>query len=98
MASTEEGSMLRASLICLLLAACGSSGGNSYPYQPNETRVIGSPPGDVKEGRAMPADIAGVTPVISSSTSGSKLCMGEGKDCQTPAELCGDHATSDLIV
>lgn len=91
--------MLRASLLLtVVLAACGSSDGNSYPYKPNETRVIGLAPGDEQEGRASPADVAGVRAVITSSTSGSKVCVGEGKDCQTPAELCGDHATADVIV
>ena len=94
--------MLRLSLICFALAlgctACGRDSGSGYPYSPNQTHVIGLPPGDVQEGRSEKPDIAGVTPVITSSTSGSKLCLGEGKDCQTPAESCGEHATADVIV
>jgi hypothetical protein len=84
--------------VALSVAACGRDSGNGYPYSPNETHVIGLPPGDVQEGRSEPAIIAGVTPVLTASTSGSKLCLGEGKDCQTPAKLCGDHATADVIV
>jgi len=81
-----------------LTAACSSSEPSSYPYAPNETRVIGSADEDDGESSMDAPQVAGVTPVLTSSTSSSDLCLGAGKDCETPKQKCGDGATADVIV
>jgi len=72
----------------LASAACSSSDESSYPYAPNETRVIGS--ADEDEGKVSPGapELVGIRPVLITSTSSSKPAKDE----------CGDGATADVIV
>jgi hypothetical protein len=71
-----------------IVAACSSSEGSSYPYPPNETRVIGSTEDDDGKPSDGGPDLVGITPVRMTSTSRS-----------APAkDACGDGATADVIV
>jgi len=86
-------------VLVFTIAACSSSESSPYPYGPNETRVIGATD-DSSGASEDPGEtgLAGVTPVLTSSTSSSKLCLGDGKDCVTPEDKCGKDGTADVIV
>jgi hypothetical protein len=86
------------SSLLLLAGACGSDDSSAYPYAPNETHVIGS--SDEGDGASSPGapELVGVSAVQTGSTSNSKLCLDDGKDCATPQQQCGDGATADVLV